>query len=98
MTQSVVLRKDMSYQRILEKCVSVVFPEDELPSNEYEFYIANGRGMSFHSGDHILIDNDDGNEESIPLTLEAYTQLSNVRYASKTRLYCVKKLLDIDGK
>ena len=27
-TQSVVFRKDMTYQRVLEKCVSVVFPDD----------------------------------------------------------------------
>jgi len=27
-TQSVVFRKDMTYPRVLEKCVAVVFPEE----------------------------------------------------------------------
>ncbi|CAI8021362.1 hypothetical protein GBAR_LOCUS12679, partial [Geodia barretti] len=93
-TQSLVFRKDMNYRRILETCVSVVFPDDDLESSECEYYIANGRGMSIHSGDFIQINNDDGEEECIPWTLEAYIRLSSIRYASKARLYCVKKFIE----
>ena len=50
--------------------------------------------MSIHSGDFIQIDNDDGEEECIPWTLEAYIRLSSIRYASKARLYCVKKFIE----
>ena len=42
---------------------------------------------------YIRIDNDDGEEESIPWTLETYIRLSSVRYASKARLYCYKKFI-----
>lgn len=87
-TQSVLFRKEMKYERVLQKCISVTFPDDNVESNDH--YIANGKGMSIYSGDTIQIENENGEEESIPWTLETYIQLSNARYASKTRLYCVK--------
>ena len=97
-TQSVLFRKEMKYERVLQKCISVTFPDDNVESNDnYEYYIANGKGMSIYSGDTIQIENENGEEESIPWTLETYIQLSNARYASKTRLYCVKKFF-IEGK
>ena len=52
-TQSIVFRKDMNYKRVLQKCISVVFPDDDVESNECEYYVANGRGMSIHGGDYI---------------------------------------------
>ena len=85
--KGVVFRKSMNYQRVLEKCVSAVFPND---SKDGKHYIANGRGIPIYSGDSIPIDNEDGNEELIPWTLDAYIKLSSFRYASKARLYCVK--------
>ena len=70
-TQSVVFRKEMNHQRVLQKCISVTFPDDDAESNECEYYyIANGKGLSIHSGDYIKIENNDGEEESIPWTLE----------------------------
>ena len=41
--------------------------------------------------EHIHVDNDDVVEELIPWTLEAYIKLSNIKYPSKARFYCVKK-------
>ena len=90
--------KKKKYERVLQKCISVMFPDDNVESNDhYEYHVANGKGMSIYSGDTIQIENENGEEESIPWTLETYIQLSNARYASKTRLYSVKKLF-IEGK
>ena len=83
----------MSYQRVLEKCVSHVFPDDDLSSNEYEYYVSNGRGICISNGDSIRVDNNDGEEECIPWTLQTYIKLSSIRYASKARFYCVKKFV-----
>ena len=92
-TQSVIFRKDMSYSRVLEKCVSVVFPDD-IDTANCEYYVANGRGMCICSEDIIRVDNADGEEEHIPWTLQTYIKLSTIRYASKARFYCVKKYVE----
>jgi len=49
--------------------------------------------MPIYSGEHIQVDNDDGVEEFIPWTLEAYIKLSSIKYPSKARFYCVKKFV-----
>lgn len=86
-TQSVVFRKDMTYHRVLEKCISVVFPDDMTDSCEY--YVSNGRGMPICSEEYIRVDNDEGVEELILWTLETYIKLSSIKYASKALLLCV---------
>ena len=88
-TQSVVFRKDMTYQRVLEKCISVVFPDDK--TDDCEYYVANGRGMPICGEEYIRVDNDEGVEELIPWTLHTYIKLSSIKYASKARFYCVTK-------
>ena len=62
--QSVVFRKDMNYARVLQTCISVVFPDDE-ESTECEYYVANGRGISIHNDDFLHVDDADGQEERI---------------------------------
>ena len=91
-SQSVVFRKDMSYTRVLQKCVSVVFPDDT-DTRECEYYIANGRGMCICNEEYIRVDNADGEEECIPWSLQTYIRLSSIRYASKAQFYCVKKYI-----
>ena len=77
--QSVVLRKDMTYSRVLEKCITIVFSADENVQESCEYYIANGRGMSICNDDHICVDNVDGEEEHITWTLQTYINLSSIR-------------------
>ena len=86
--QSMVFRKDVTYPRMLEKCISMVFPDDSSDGGKY--YMSNGRGMPICDGEYIRVDNDEGEEELIPWTLETYIKLSNIKYASKARFYCVK--------
>ena len=71
--------------------MAIVFP-DEAPDG-CECYISNGCGMPIYSGEHIQVDNDDGVEELIPWTLEAYVKLSHIKYPSKARFYCGKKFV-----
>ena len=56
--------------------------------------MANGRGICiYESEDFIRVDNANGGEECVPWTLQTYIKLSSGRYASRTRLYCVQKLI-----
>ena len=84
----------MNYERVLQKCVASVYPGTAADCNS-DFYVANGRGLPICCGDNIAIDNDQGEEELIPWSLGMYIKLSNVRYASKARFYCIKKDLGI---
>lgn len=88
-TQSIVFRKDMAYPRVLDKCICAVFPDEVQDGCDY--YVSNGRGMPIYTGEHIRVDNEDGVEELIPWTLETYIKLSNIKYPSKARFYCVKR-------
>ena len=91
-TQSVVFRQNMTYPRVLEKCVSAVFPDDDESDRDSCFYyVATGRGIPISSEEFIRVENDDGIEECIPWTLQTYIKLSSIKYASKARFYCVKK-------
>ena len=78
--------------QVLNKCVSIVFADDSDAdeSEEYEYYVANGRGICICDGEFIKIE---GIEERIPWTLQAYIKFSSSKYASRTRLYCVKKFI-----
>ena len=71
--------------------MSVVFPDG--PTKNCEYYVANGRGMPICTDEYIQIDDDEGKEECIPWTLQAYIKLSSIKYASKARFYCVKKYI-----
>ena len=69
--------------------MSVAFPDDE--DVDCEYYVANGKGVPICIGECITIDNDEGVEMAVPWTLQAYIQLSSIKYASKARFYCVKR-------
>ena len=64
--------------RVLQKCVSVVFP-DNTDMTECQYYIANGCGKCICNEEYIHVDNADGEEECIPWYLQAYIRLSSIR-------------------
>ena len=86
--RNMFFRKDCSYQRMLEKCIAEIYTEEE--QENAEFYIADSRGIPIWSSDTIKIDVDNGTEE-LEWTLNRYIHLSNAKYPSKVRYYCVRK-------
>ena len=80
-------RKDCSYKRMLEKCREVYNEEEQ---KNAEFYIADSRGIPIWNSDTITIDVENGTEE-LEWNLSRYIHLSNVKYPSKARYYCVRK-------
>ena len=55
------------------------------------FDIADSRGVGVWSSDSIAVDGPDGTKQEVPWSIATYIQLSNVKYRSKARFYCVKK-------
>lgn len=82
------LHKDSSYTDLLSKCVEYVWGTS---SEEYSYYMADGGGTSIASATFV-VKSPDGIESTLPWTLKNYLQVSSVRYPSRLRLYCVRKL------
>ena len=77
--RNMIFRRSTTYKRMLEKCTEV-YPEEE--RSNAEFYVADTRGFP--------IDLDDGPQE-MPWTLGTHIRLSNVKYPSKAKYYCVRQ-------
>ena len=71
---------------MLEKCREVYSEEQK----NAKFYIADSRGIPIWNSDTITIDVDNGTKE-LEWNLSRYIHLSNVKYPSKARYYCVRK-------
>lgn len=85
--QNMVFRRDCSYQRMLERCMEV-YSDDERQNSE--FYVADSRGVPIWSSDKITVDTEEGQEE-LEWTLIRHIKLSNVKYPSKAKYFCVRK-------
>ena len=57
----------------------------------YEYFLADGSGIAIDSCSFDL-NLPDGSKETLPWTLSNYLRVSNVKYPSRVRLYCVRKL------
>lgn len=80
--------KDCSALDMLNKCQEVVWNKGH---KNYQYFLADGSGTAIDSGSFEL-DLPDGSKESLPWTLSNYLKVSNIRYPSRARLYCVRKL------
>lgn len=56
-----------------------------------DYYLADGGGFPIASRDKITVDKEDGSEEKLPLTLQMYVRVSNIKYQSRAKFYCVEK-------
>ena len=76
---------------MLEKCIQAVFSSEE-ELGDAQFFIADSRSSII--SDKIELDTIDGVEE-LPWTLKRYMAVSNMKYPSKARFYCLRKGKDI---
>lgn len=65
-----------------------VYTEEE--QKDCEFHVADAKGVPIRSSDKILVDTEEG-EEELDWTLIRHIQLSNVKYPSKAKYFCVRK-------
>lgn len=85
--QNIIFRKNTTYQRMLERCKEIYTEEEQ---ENADFYVADSRGTPIWSSDKIKIDVANGSEE-FEWTLHRHIQLSNVKYPSKAKYYCVRR-------
>lgn len=85
--QNMIFRRSTTYKRMLERCMEVYNQEEREGA---EFYVADSRGCRIWSDDKIVIDLDGGPQE-MEWTLGRHIRLSNVKYPSKAKYYCVRK-------
>lgn len=84
--KNIIFRRDCTYKRMLDKCIEAVYSTEE--TQDAEFFIADSRGSII--SETIELDSEDGVEE-LPWTLMRYISISNVKYPSKARFYCLRK-------
>ena len=81
---NMILQRSTTYKRMLERCIEVY------PETHAQFYVADSRGFAIWNGDKIVINLDDGPQKR-QWTLGRHIRLSNVKYPSKAKHYCVHK-------
>ena len=82
--------RDCTAQDMLRKCRENVWPGAK-DTGHYRYSLADGSGTCI--GDSAFsTDLPDGGKESLPWTLNNYFWVSNIKYASRMRLYCVRTL------
>ena len=88
----IMLNKHSTYQHNImgEICRTAVYPEAEAGSAQY--YVANSTGASNSSSDTIAMGMSDGTIKTVPWTLEMYLKCSKIKYPSRARFHCVKRV------
>ena len=87
--EKIVFHRSCSYQHMLKKCTAKLFPDEQ--SDNFHYYLADSTGLSLSKDGLLSIDDEDGIEKTIPWTLQNYLKVSNIKYASKTKLFCVQR-------
>ena len=87
----VPFHKDSSAMDMTKKSREIVWGKKE---KNYDYFIADGSGTAISADSSSFdIDLPNGEKEHLPWTLNNYLQVSGVKYASRLRLYCVRKLM-----
>ena len=84
----IAFHNDSASLDVLNKCCETVWGSKK---RNYEYFLADGSGIAINSCSFDL-NLPDGSKETLPWTLSNYLRVSNVKYPSRVRLYCVRKL------
>ena len=82
---------DCTSKDMLRKCREHVWPAAGVKDSNYQYSLVDGSGTSIGHSD-FSIDLPDGGKETLPWTLSNYLRVSNVKYPSRMRLYCMRTL------
>jgi len=82
-------RRDCSYERMLEKSKAQLY---SIQCQGASYYMADTSGTRVCIDGFIIVDKADGSEQQVPWTVETYIKMSNMKYPSKARFYCVEEL------
>ena len=84
----VAFHRDASHATVLKKSQRNVWSDCE---EDFQFFLADGSGSCIEPKD-FEIDLEDGKQQVVPWTLDNYLKVSNIRFPSRARLYCVKSI------
>lgn len=87
--RKLTFHKKSSYNRVLAKCITEIYPNNQKPATC--FFLANSEGHYICTDGKIAIEGEHGTEKSLSWSLELYLQVLHVRFPSKVKLYCVEK-------
>ena len=84
--------REETYNRMLEKSKRLVWGEFSEGDN---YYLADGSGSCIEQS-QFEVGTNSGKQEVLPWTLSNYLKVSNIKFPSRARIYCVWKRSD-DG-
>ena len=84
----VAFHRDASHAIVLKKSHRNVWSDCE---EDFQFFLADGSGSCIEPKD-FETDLEDGKQQVVPWTLDNYLKVSNIRFPSRARLYCVKSI------
>jgi hypothetical protein len=85
--------KDCSGIDMLDKCKEAVWGAEA--GKDYEYFLADGSGTTLDTNS-FSIDHPNGVKETLPWTLNNYLRVSNIKYPSRLRLYCIRKFITVE--
>ena len=88
-TVKLPFHRDCTAEEMLTKCKENVWSDS---TEDYQYYLADGSGTAIDSEKMFKLDLPDGSKESLCWTLNNYLKVSNVKFPSRLRVYCVRKL------
>lgn len=85
----IALHKDSSYEEINIKCAETVWTTEN--EDAYDYYLADGGGTAIGASTIRVDFPDEKGSKSLPWTLSNYLRVSNIKFASRLRIYSVRK-------
>ena len=89
-TRKIFIHKRASYDRFLQRIKKEVFSGG---LDDASYYIADGSGVAITGGENITVEDASGNENTVPWMLDTFLKMSNIRYQSRAKFFCVQKTL-----
>ena len=89
------MHKSASYPAVLKKIKDQLYGNAEDPTSVY--YLADSTGLPVCVDGTIIIQDENGSDRAVEWTIETYMTISNIKYQSKLRLYCVLKKASESG-
>ena len=84
--KNVYFHREMTYQQVLDKSIRSIWSDAD--TTNASFYLANGSGVAI-GGEEFDVELPDRTQNVIPWTLHNYLKVSNIKHASRARIYCV---------
>ena len=87
-TRKIFVHKHASYDHFLQRVKTEVFHDG---TENASYYLADGCGVAITGGENITVEDAGGKEQTLQWMLDAFLKMSNIRYQSRAKFFCVQK-------